>query len=280
MRRFQLLWFALSLAAVCLGGCQKNESQVSISVVGSSSVEPLMTILTDIYHEQHSDIDFDIQATGSSAGIKAALSGATDIAMSSRTLTADEQADHVEDVSIALDGIAIVVHPDNPVENLTQTQIRDIFNGSIDNWNEVGGADRPIVLVSREAGSGTRNAFEEMLGLLVDHYSMLAEDSAIYCDSTNSIAQNVADKTNAIGYVSLGSLGHGVKALRVDDIVCSEESIEDGSYPLARPFTLLINRSDTNEHTGAIESFLAFVESDEAQRAILSEGFVPMQVAE
>ena len=275
MLRIKSLCMTLLCMAALLAGCASTQAHTTISIVGSSSVEPLMTILTDQYQALHPEIAFDVQATGSSAGIKSARNGSTDIGMSSRELAPEEASSDMAEDTLALDGIAIVVHRENPIDQLTQQQVTDIYNGTIRNWSELGGADRPIVLLSREAGSGTRDAFEGLLGLLVNHYSTIAEDAAIYCDSTNSIAQNVADKTNAIGYVSLGSLGTDIKALRIDGVSCNEENIQNGAYPLARPFLLLIHPND-EERSAVLADFLAFTKSPEGQRSIWEEGFVPV----
>lgn len=269
------LAMSLLLSTLVSGGCGGSKGTESLSVVGSSSVEPLMTQLSDQYHERHPQVEFDVQATGSSAGIKSALAGTADIGMSSRALSEEESSDDVQAIDVALDGIAVVVNRENSVSGLTVSQLTAIFSGEIRNWRELGGPNRPILLVSREAGSGTRDAFEEMVGLLDGKLSLLYQNGAIYCDSTNAVAMNVADKGNAIGYVSLGSLTEETKAVDINDVACTEENIQNGSYPLARPFTLLVNTGGPDGGQRAM-AFVDYVLGPEGQSLIREENFVPV----
>ena len=255
-----------------------NESKRQINVVGSSSVEPLLTGLSDQYQQLHPDISFFIQAPGSSTGIRAAIDGTTDIGMTSRTLTKEEAEAGVDILPLAKDGIVLIVNHENPIDELNMEQLHRIFNGTITNWKEVGGVDRPIVLISRESGSGTRDAFDQIIGLMDGKRSTLAVKQAIFCDSTNSVSQNVADKGNAIGYVSLGSLLPDVKPIRIDGVICSEETIQDGRYPIARPFDLLIHDAkwQDGDIPADIEGFFSHIGSEEGQAYIREKGFVPL----
>jgi len=186
----------------------QTAAQAVIQVNGSTSVEKLMTMLSDRYTAKNPGVSLQIQAPGSSAGIKAVHDGSAQIGMSSRELKGDELTWGLKETVIAYDGIAVVVHPSNSVKDLTTEQVNAIFSGKITNWKEIGGADQEILLVIREAGSGTRDAFEEIVKLFEEKdgkkVSTVAEDKAIIADSTNAITQNVAGKESAIGYVSLG----------------------------------------------------------------------------
>jgi len=246
-------------------GGSSDQNQV-IQVIGSTSVEPLITALADQFSSQNSNIQVQIQAPGSSGGIKAANEGSADIGMSSRELKGEEEGYGLTTYTMALDGIAVVVNKENPVTDLTSQQIGQIFTGTITNWKEVGGSDEEILLVVREAGSGTRDAFEELLKL-----EEVAEDRAIIADSTNAVSQNIAGKKDAIGYVSLGSLNtNAVNAVAVDGVVCSAENIVNKSYKISRPFLLLTKGTVS----APVQSFLDFVLSDDAQALINEKGFI------
>lgn len=280
-RHVTAIWLAAGL--LFMGACgsqqhQVNEDKRQISVVGSSSVEPLLTGLSDRYQQLHPDVSFFIQAPGSSTGIRAAIDGTTDVGMTSRELTKEEIETGVHVLPLAKDGIVLIVNDENSVDALSMEQVQQIFNGTITNWKQVGGADRPILLVSRESGSGTRDAFDTLLGLMDGKRSTLAVKQAIFCDSTNSVSQNVADKGNAIGYVSLGSLLPDVKPIRVDGVHCSEETIQDGHYPITRPFDLLIHKRnwENGDIPEDIEGFFAYIGSQAGQDYIREKGFVPV----
>lgn len=282
----------LSAAAIAITGCAAptpaaatpagtqapagNEApasteKVTISVNGSTSVEPLMQIFADIYAQANKNTTINIQATGSSAGIKSAIDGSADIGMSSRELKAEEKESLTETI-IAKDAIAVIINSANPVQSLTSEQITAIFKGEISNWNQVGGEDKEILIVSREAGSGTRGAFEELLGLVENDKSLIAESKAIFADSTNSVAMNVKDKDNAIGYVSLGSLSKEVKALKVDDIDCTEANVLSGTYKISRPFIIGTKGENPN-----VKAFIDFMMSAEGQTIVAENKFIKVQ---
>lgn len=243
---------------------------VTITLVGSTSVEKLAISLGDLYRQQHPNVTIDVQAPGSGAGIKAAAAGTADIGMSSRGLK-DSEKEGLNPVVIANDGIAVVVHADNPVSDLSSEQISGIFKGEITNWKDVGGIDKEILLVTREQGSGTRSAFEELLELVAeDGKSLISEDKAISVDSTNGVAQNVRDKDNAIGYISLGSLTDADKAIAVDGVDCTPDNVKSGSYSIARPFLLITK----GEPQGEVKSFLDFVMGAEGQAEVSGHGYV------
>lgn len=278
--RFGFVFLAVLLFTGCGKGSSETQNSSQISIIGSSSVEPLISSLADQYYLDHPDIDFFIQAPGSSTGIRSAIDGTTDIGMSSRELTQEESESDLYVVPLARDGIAMIVNNDNPIDQVTMEELYKIFHGDITNWQELGGFDRPILLVSRESGSGTRDAFDSIIGLMDGKKSTLAMDQAIFCDSTNSISQNVADKGNAIGYVSLGSLQPDVKLIMVDGVACSEQTILSNEYPISRPFDLLINQERwTAEPNGTyIREFLEYVGSDVGQSYISQKGFIPVEI--
>lgn len=278
--RLGFVFLAVLLFTGCGSGSSETQDSSQISIIGSSSVEPLISGLADQYYLEHPEIEFFIQAPGSSTGIRAAIDGTSDIGMTSRELTEEESASDIHVVPLARDGIALIVNQDNPIDQLTMEELYQVFHGDITNWKELGGFDRPILLVSRESGSGTRDAFDSIVGLMDGKKSTLDMNQAIFCDSTNSISQNVADKGNAIGYVSLGSLQPDVKLLTIDGVVCSEQTILNNEYPISRPFDLLINDQRWNaEPNGTyIREFLEYIGSDSGQSYISQKGFIPVEI--
>lgn len=252
-----------------------NDTQDASKVimVGSTSVDPLANKFAEAYKAQNADAVIEIQGVGSSAGIKAAIDGTATIGMSSRDIKEEELAEGLVETVIAKDGIAVAVHPDNPVKNLTQDQIRAIFMGEITNWSEVGGNDEEIIVVSRESGSGTRSAFEELMGILVEkdgeEVSGLVS-SALQAEGTGAVKSNVAGKTNAIGYVSIGYVDDTIATVQVDGVDATAENIIAGTYPVARPFVLVTK----GEPAGLDKEFIDFMLSEEGQAIVTEEGYV------
>jgi phosphate transport system substrate-binding protein len=236
----------------------------TVAVVGSTSVQPAAQELADAFLEIEPGIQVDIQGVGSSAGIKAANEGTADIGTSSRDLKEEEKAYGLTEHIIAYDGIAIAVHPSNTVENLTTDDIAKIFKGEITNWSEVGGADAEILIVSREDGSGTRGAFEELVKLLDDNDVSLLKADALIADGNGAVKANVASKENSIGYVSLEYLDDTLKAVKVDDVEVSVDNIKAGTYKISRPF-LMLTTGEVNEVT---QAYLDFILSDAGQEII------------
>lgn len=214
-------------------------------------------------------MNFTYNPTGSSAGITAALEGTCDIGLSSRYLKEEEKEQGLLETILAYDGIAIIVHPDNPVADLTMEQIAGIYTGTITNWSEVGGNDGEIVCIGREAGSGTRDGFETITG---------TEDACQYrqeLTSTGAVITAVASNPNAIGYASLASVKETVKALSVGGVVPSEETVRDGSYAIQRPFVLVTREGVALSETA--QRFFDYVTSAEAHELIAAAGVVPVQ---
>ncbi len=279
MPKFRATGMAVLALAFALCACapQETEGSSTVKVAGSTSVAPLMKALETAFEDAHPGIDIEIQESGSSAGISATLSGAADIGMSSRDLEADELQSGFTGAEIALDGIAIVVNKGNPVRDLTAAQAAAVFRGEIRSWSALGGRDEAIIVISREDGSGTKSAFEELLGLQTTvetngkklHGSDIYE-KALYENSTGAIKQSVASSPNAIGYISLGTLDDSVAALSIDGVPASGAEIRAGRYALARPFLIL----HPDALSPSAQSFVDFMTAAEGQDIVEAEHYV------
>jgi phosphate transport system substrate-binding protein len=254
---FLLFLMVLSITV----GCQRQKA--GITVAGSTSVEPFAELLAEEYMLRHPQSRIYVQGGGSTAGIEALRTHAAHVGMSSRSLMAEEKDLYA--VTIARDAIAIIVHPTNPVGDLSFTQIKQIFSGKIRNWSEVGGHPRPIVLVTREEGSGTREAFQK----LVMEKEEISLDSLVQ-DSNGAIRQVVSSDPNAIGYISLGLVNEKVKAVNISGVEPNLKNIVYRRYRLVRPFLFVFN----GKPEGEANSFLEFVLSPEAQELLTKEGLV------
>ena len=246
---------------------ETTELSGTVSMSGSTSMEIVAKALAESFTALYPDVTVDVQLGGSSTGIQNALEGVSDIGNVSRDLAEDETG--LTPHEIALDGIGIAVNPENPVENLTLEQIAGIYTGEITNWSEVGGEDLEIYVVGREAGSGTRDAFESIVGV---------EDVAAYDSeqtSTGSAKTTVATTPGAIGYVSFDSIDDTVKTVTVNDVAISLETIQDGSYVLQRPF-LMVTKEGA-ELSEAAQAFLDYTLSDEGQAVCEQVGLVPVK---
>ncbi len=255
---FLLLFILFSM------GCQR--SKAGITVAGSTSVEPFAELLAEEYMSMHRESHIYVQGGGSTAGIEAAITRAANIGMSSRSLVNGEKNLHA--VTIAKDAIAIIVHPTNPIENLSLDQIRKVFSGKIMNWKELGGPNHPIDIVTREEGSGTRESFQKFV--------MGKEDislGALVQDSNGAVRQVITSDASAVGFISLGLVNEQVKALRISGVQPNLNNVNNGEYRLVRPFLFVFN----GEPVGEAKSFLDFVLSPVAQRLLLKEGLVPVQ---
>ena len=239
----------------------------SISMVGSTSMEKYANALSGVFMEKYPNVTVQAEFVGSGAGIEAVTNGSADIGNSSRNLTDEEKANGIAENIVAIDGIAVVVDPANTVADLTKQQLTDIYSGTVTNWSEVGGSDSPIVVVGREAGSGTRSAFEEILGL---------EDACAYSselDSTGAVMARVASTPGAIGYVSLDVLDDTVKALNLEGTEPTAENIKAGSYFLSRPFVMATN-GEISEQNELVQALFDFVYSDEGDAVIETVGLI------
>jgi len=269
-----LVGIMMMLLLVSVVGCGKQKSadepssdssklSGTITVAGSTSVQPFSDVLAEAFKTKNPDVQVDVQGGGSSQGVSAALSGAANIGSSSRDLTADEKTQGLVVTQIAVDGVAVVVNPANKITALKTEDIKNIYLGNIKNWKELGGADAAITVVSREDGSGTRDAFST----IVMNKEDIVKD-AIIQNSTGAVRTTVAGDKNAIGYISLASLNQEVKALDIDGVNASEATVKDGTYKLQRPF-IYITKGDAQ---GLSKAFIDFVLSDEGQNIIVKEG--------
>lgn len=254
--------FALTI----LAGCGSAAPSGSVSTDGSTSMEKVIGALGEAF-QNDTGISFTYNPTGSGSGIKAVQEGRCDIGLSSRDLKAEEMEAGLTGTVLAYDGIAIIVHPENPVSDLSLNAIAKIYTGEISNWSELGGKDAEIVLIGREAGSGTRDGFESITG---------TEDACNYrqeLTSTGDVITSVSQNPGAIGYASVASIKDTVKALTVDGVAATEESIKDGTYVVQRPF-VLVTRTDTPLSDAAFR-FFTYVTSEGAKQIISDAGVVP-----
>ncbi len=251
-------------AAACGGtGTQNASGKHTVNIAGSTSVMPFTEKLAEHYMLERPEFVINVQSGGSTAGIQACMNKTVDIGMSSRELKPDEK--QLGEITICLDGIAMAVHPDNPVTSLTLAQVRDIFNGKVKNWKELGWIDRGIDAVTREEGSGTRGAFEElvMAGREID-------DGIMVQDSNGSVKEVVATDPYAIGYVSLGMIDERVSAVTIDGVRPVAEAIKKKRYKIVRPFLYLTNGDPGDD----ARAFIDYVLSKDGQKLLKKEGLI------
>ena len=281
-----LLAGALALSLVACGGSDSSSAPAStagsastgsasaatelsgaVTTGGSTSVESVIGILTEAFKEIQPNVDVTYDPTGSGAGITGASEGTLDIGLSSRALK-DDEAETLDATVFALDGVAIVVNNENTVEDLSLEQIKGLATGEITNWSEVGGPDAPVVLVGREAGSGTRDGFESIVDV---------EDACVYeqeLTSTGAVLAAVAANPNAFGYASLSAVDDQVKAVTVDGVEASEATVQDGTYTIQRPFVFVTKKGETL--SDAAQAFIDFAISGDADDLIAQAGAVPL----
>jgi len=239
----------------------------SITLAGSTSMEKFANALAEAFMEKYPDVTVQAEFTGSSAGIEEVLAGQCDVGNSSRNLKEEEKGKGAVENIVAIDGIAVVTDPSNEVTDLSKEQLIEIYTGKVTNWEEAGGADLPVVVVGREAGSGTRGAFEEILGV---------EDTCKYAnelDSTGAVMAKVASTPGAIGYVSLDVVDDSVKALALDGAEASEENIKAGSYLLSRPF-VMATKGEISEQSSLVQALFDYVYSAEGSELVKSVGLI------
>ena len=278
MKKILSAVLAALLVAAMLVGCGSSESITdntasdttvtggSVSTDGSTSMEKVIGALGESFMNANEGTTFTYNPTGSGSGIKAVLEGRCDIGLSSRHLKDDEKAEGLTETVLALDGIAVIVSPENPVEDLDLETIAKIYTGEITNWSEVGGNDAEIVVIGREAGSGTRDGFESVTG---------TSDACVYrqeLTSTGDVITTVSQNPDAIGYASLASVKDTVKALTVGGVAPSEDTVKDGSYVLQRPFVLVTK--DGTELSETAQKFFDYATSADASEIIAAAGAV------
>ncbi|MCI7811419.1 MAG: phosphate ABC transporter substrate-binding protein [Clostridiales bacterium] len=261
---------ALSLFAGC--GQKANDNGTTtggtVATDGSTSMEKVIGALGESFMEANSGTTFTYNPTGSGSGIQAVSEGRCDIGLSSRALKDDEKASGLKETTLALDGIAIIVNPQNPVQDLTLEQIAKIYTGEITNWKDVGGEDAEIVRIGREAGSGTRDGFESITD---------TKDACQYrqeLTSTGDVIATVSQNPNAIGYASLAAIKDSVKALTVNGVAPTEATVKDGTYLVQRPFVLVTKEGAALSETA--QKFFDFATSADAASIISAAGAVPV----
>lgn len=291
MKKFVTYLGVLAMAAGLLSGCGGTEQPAgsaeapaeseaeapptetgSVSIVGSTTVQPVAQSIADEFQLENAGIAVEIQGVGSSAGIKAVIDGTADIGALSRELKEEEIASGVTRHVLAYDCIAVVVNPANPVADLDTETVKRIFAGEITNWSEVGGNDSDIIVISRESGSGTRDAFEEIIDLTMDmdgqSVTALRED-ALISEGNGSVKANLASKENAIAYLSLGYVDDTVKPVSIGGVTPSVEATKSGEYKISRPLLLLTS----GEVSEAAQNFLDYCLGDAGQK-IVSETYI------
>lgn len=257
----------VALAAACLFANGAKETAQTVSTDGSTSMESVILSLSEVFEEE-TGIVVTYNPTGSGSGITAVSEGRADIGLASRALK-DSEKETLTETVLALDGICIIVNNANPVSDLTLDQIAALYTGSITNWSEVGGNDAPVVLIGREAGSGTRDGFESISG---------TEDACKYSQeltSTGAVITAVASNENAIGYASLASVSDSVKALTVNGVKASEETVKSGDYVVQRPFVLATRTGEALSESA--QKFFDYITSSDASQVIADAGAVPLK---
>ena len=265
MKKFLAFLLAAVMATALLAGCGAQKGG-TVATDGSTSMEKVINALGESFMQNYSGTTFTYNPTGSGSGIQAVSEGRCDIGLASRGLKDDEKSSGLTETVLAYDGIAVVVSPENPVSDLTIEQIADIYTGKITNWSEVGGSDAEIVLIGREAGSGTRDGFESITG---------TEEACQYrqeLTSTGDVIATVSQNPNAIGYASLSAVKDTVKALSVGGVAPSEDTVKDGSYVIQRPFVLVTKDGVTL--SPAAQAFFDYATSAEAAPIIAQAGAV------
>ena len=239
----------------------------TVSLAGSTSMQKLCEAMIESFSEEYPDITVTAEYTGSGAGLEAVAAGKTDIGNASRALKDSEKAAGVEENIVAIDGIAVIANKAGKVLDLTTEQLSDIYTGKITNWKDLGGDDEAIVVIGREAGSGTRGAFEELLKI---------EDKCAYAqelDSTGGVLAKVAATPGSIGYVSLDVVDDTVAALSLDGVAPTEENIVAGSYTLSRPF-VMATKGTVDAQSDAVKTWFSYVESDAGKAVITGLGLI------
>ena len=243
-----------------------EELSGTVNVNGSTSMGDVIAALTEGFNEINPDVQINYTGSGSGAGIEGVLAGTCDLGLSSRALSEDEKGQGAVENIIAKDGVAIVINPENTVTDLTTEQIAAIYTGEITNWSEVGGPDAEIAVLGRDSASGTRSAFEEILGIV---------DSCVYLNeysSTGDVIGNVASNPNAIGYASLSAVDDSVVAVAVNGVTPTEETVADGSFAIQRPFVIVT--VEGTELSPAAQAFLDYAMSAEVADIIAAAGAV------
>ena len=266
MKKMITMMMVAVLALSMLAGCGSTKTTGSVTTDGSTSMEKVIGALGEAF-QNDTGISFTYNPTGSGSGIKAVQEGRCDIGLSSRDLKAEEKEAGLGATVLAYDGIAIIVNPENPVTDLSLETIAKIYTGEITNWKDVGGNDSEIVLIGREAGSGTRGAFEELLKI---------EDACKYAselDSTGAVIAKVASTPGAIGYASLDALDTTVIAASLEGVLATTDNIKAGTYFLCRPF-VMATKGEISNQSELVQEFFAYIQSEEGKAVIEQVGLI------
>lgn len=263
---------AACLMALTITGCGSNtkESEASngkIALAGSTSMEKLCEALSESFMEENPGVTVTVEYTGSGAGLEALAAGTVDVGNASRALKDEEKANGFVENIVAIDGIAVITDTNNTVVDISSENLSKIYTGEFTNWSELGGDDKPIVVIGREAESGTRDAFEELLEV---------QDSCKYAqelDSTGAVLAKVASTPGAIGYVSLDVVDSSVNAIKIDGVDPTEEQILAGNYLLQRPFVMATN-GEITEQSEAVQAWFDYINSDEGKEVIKGVGLI------
>ena len=274
MWKKSIYFVCFTLLITVLAACSNEEDTADtqtggslVTISGSTSVGPLAEKLAMKYQEEN-DVKIEVNQIGSSAGITNAISGVSQIGMSSRDLKQEEKDSDLQELIIAYDGIVVVAHPSNPVKDLTMEQVRRIFTGEITNWKEVGGKDMEIVVVSREDGSGSRDAFQEIVG----YESGQLIKNAIVASGNGNIKTTVAMNKHAIGFISFEYVDESVSTMDINGVQAKAENVLAGQYELSRPF-LFVHKEDVPE---SAKQFMEFILTPEGQKVVESAGAIPL----
>ncbi len=269
MKKFNCILLFAAITVSIFTGCGKDNigTEETVSTDGSTSMEKVINVLGEAFEQENSNATFTYNPTGSGTGIQAVLEGRCDIGLSSRNLKDEEKEQGLIETVLAYDGIAVIVNPENPIENLSMEDLGKIYTGEITNWKDLGGNDGEIVLIGREAGSGTRDGFESITK---------TEDVCKYrqeLTSTGDVITTISGNPNAIGYASMASISDKIKTIAINDVEPSEEAIKDGSYVVQRPF-LLVTKED-KKLSNMAQKFFDYSISGDAIEIIQKAGVVP-----
>ena len=259
-----------SMMATLFTGCSSKKAEGTVSLAGSTSMEKLCEAMVESYMESNPNVTVTVEYTGSGAGLESLASGSVDIGNASRSLKSEESAQGLVENVVAIDGIAVITDSSNVVTDISSEDLARIYTGEITNWSELGGDDQAIVVIGRESGSGTRDAFEEILGV---------KDECNYAqelDSTGGVLAKVASTPGAIGYVSLDVVDSSVIALKINGVEATEAEILAGNYLMQRPF-VMATRGPISEQSEAVQDWFNYINSDEGRAVIRSVGLIVPQ---
>ena len=247
-----------------------NKGSETLSISGSTSVGPLVEKLADAYKDKNTNVKIEVNQIGSSAGITNAISGVSEIGMSSRDLKQEEKDAGLTETIVAYDGIVVVTHPSNKVKDLTMEQVKQIFTGEVTNWSELGGDDMEIVVVSREDGSGSRDAFQEIVG----YSSGELTREAIIASGNGNIKTTVATNKHAVGFISFEYIDESIATLKINGVESTAENVLNNTYSLSRPFLFVHKESEISR---AGTDFIDYILSEEGQKIVAGTGAIPVK---